>query len=83
MRTTLTTRGQTAVPAAIRERYRLRPGMRLEWLDTGHGIKVFPVPEDPITAFHGIAKGEHLIERLYQERREDRVREQSHSPVRS
>ncbi|HID51694.1 MAG TPA: AbrB/MazE/SpoVT family DNA-binding domain-containing protein [Anaerolineae bacterium] len=75
MQTSITKRGQTVVPAAIRKRHNIRPGDHLVWLDDGDIIKVIPVPADPIEALHGRGKGEHLLERLLAARREDRERE--------
>ncbi len=75
MHTTLTKRGQTVVPAEIRKRYNLKPGDYLVWLDTGEGIKVVPVPADPLEALTGCAKGEGLLEALYRYRKEERERE--------
>ena len=75
MQTTLTKRGQTVVPAEIRKRYNLRGGDHLAWIDTGEGIKVIPIPVDPIEALTGCARGENLLEALYKYRNEERERE--------
>ena len=72
MRTTVTKRAQTSVPAAIRKRYGIKGGDYLEWVDDGQVIKVIPVPADPIQALRGCAQGEGLVERLLEARREDR-----------
>ncbi|HFE67327.1 MAG TPA: AbrB/MazE/SpoVT family DNA-binding domain-containing protein [Chloroflexi bacterium] len=72
MQTSVTKRGQTVVPAAIRKRYNILPGDRLVWLDDGETITVIPVPDDPIKALRGRGKGERLVERLLASRREDR-----------
>lgn len=72
MRTTITKRSQTSVPAAIRERYGIGGGDFLEWIDDGLVIKVIPIPADPIRALRGSAKGERLTEKLLAARREDR-----------
>ena len=47
MRTTMTKRAQTVVPAALRERYNIKGGDFLEWIDDGKIIKVIPIPADP------------------------------------
>jgi AbrB family looped-hinge helix DNA binding protein len=72
MRTTVTKRAQTVVPAALRERYGIKGGDFLEWVDDGQVIKVIPIPGDPIKALRGSARGENLVERLLESRREDR-----------
>ncbi len=75
MRTTVTKRAQTVIPAAIRKRYGIKGGDFLEWVDDGQVIKVIPIPADPIKALRGCARGEGLVERLLEARRKDRERE--------
>ena len=75
MKSTLTRRGQTVIPSALRRRYRIEPGMTLQWIDTGRGIRVVPVPRDPIAALRGSGKGEGLANRLLRAREADRLRE--------
>lgn len=71
MITTVTKRAQTVVPAVIRERYNIKDGDLLEWIDDGQVIKVIPLPADPISALRGSAKGERLTEKLIISRQED------------
>lgn len=71
MRTTVTKRAQTVVPAALRERYGIKGGDFLEWIDDGRVIKVIPIPADPIKALRGSARGEKLLKRLAESRRKD------------
>ena len=71
MRTTVTKRAQTVVPAALRARYDIKGGDFLEWTDDGRVIKVIPIPADPIQALRGSARGEKLVERLIESRRQD------------
>lgn len=75
MQTAVTKRGQTVIPAAIRRRYGIGEGDRIEWLDEGRTIRVVPAPADPLRALRGRGKGEGLGERLLASRREDRDRE--------
>lgn len=75
MRTTVTKRAQTAIPAAIRKRYGIKGGDFLEWIDDGQVIRVVPIPTDPIQALRGCARGEKLLERLLKARRGDKERE--------
>ena len=75
MRTTVNRRGQTAIPAEFRRRYGIEEGTQVEWLDTGAGLRVIPVPSDPIAALKGSGRGERLLERLLQERARDRAAE--------
>ncbi len=75
MRTTVSQRGQTVIPAELRRRYRIEEGTQIEWVDTGAGLKVIPIPSDPVGSLRGIGKGERLVDRLLLERRRDRARE--------
>ncbi|MCD6586902.1 MAG: AbrB/MazE/SpoVT family DNA-binding domain-containing protein [Desulfobacteraceae bacterium] len=74
MRSTITSRGQTVIPAEIRRRFRLDPSKKLEWIVDHNRIKVVPVKADPIEAFRGQGKG-GSVQRLLQDRKRDSVRE--------
>jgi AbrB family looped-hinge helix DNA binding protein len=52
---TLSSKFQLVVPRGARERLRLRPGMRFTVLDKG-GV-LFLVPERPMRAYRGAARG--------------------------
>ncbi|MCA9940681.1 MAG: AbrB/MazE/SpoVT family DNA-binding domain-containing protein [Anaerolineales bacterium] len=74
MRSTITSRGQTVIPAPIRRRFNLTPADRLEWIVENNTIRVIPVHADPIAAFRGQGRG-GAVERLLAERQEDKARE--------
>jgi AbrB family looped-hinge helix DNA binding protein len=75
MRSTITSRGQTVVPAPIRDRFGLGPSSRLEWIVDGDGsIRVVPVDLDPIRAFRGSGAGGSTA-RLLADRSLDRKKE--------
>lgn len=74
MDSTVTKRGQTSIPVAIRERYHIKEGDRLAWLDDGETIRVIPLPSDPLTALRGAGRGERLVSQHLENRREDRER---------
>ena len=76
MESTVTERGQTAIPAALRKKYGLKAHMKLVWVDTGGGIRVVPVPTDAVKSFRGVFKGLGLTESLLKDRREEWEREQ-------
>jgi AbrB family looped-hinge helix DNA binding protein len=50
---TVTERGQTAIPARIRRRLGLKSGQKLSWVENGSMISLIPSCEDPIQAFRG------------------------------
>ena len=72
MESTVTVRGQTAIPIAIRKKYHIEPKTRLEWLDDGHTITVIPIPKDPIKALRGRLKKSNLLKILLKSREEER-----------
>lgn len=74
MRSTITERGQTVIPAAIRRKLGLSPADRLEWVVTSEGIRVIPVKADPIEALRGRGGG-GAANRLLDDRRADAARE--------
>jgi AbrB family looped-hinge helix DNA binding protein len=74
MRSIITSRGQTVIPAAIRRRFGLSSATRLEWIVEGDHIRVVPMPEDPIAAFQGQGKG-GATRRLLAERQRDETAE--------
>jgi len=74
MQSTITARGQTVVPAAIRNQFHLGPADRLEWLLDNGTIRVVPVRANPIEAFRGQGKG-GATARLLAARKEDSARE--------
>ena len=76
MESTVTERGQTAIPAALRRKYGLKAHMKLVWVDTGGGIRVVPVPTDAVKSFRGVFKGLGLTESVLKDRREELEREQ-------
>lgn len=75
MRTTVTKRGQTAIPAMVREKFGIRQGDSLEWMTDGQNIKVIPLWGDPISALKGCAKGSGLGQKLLAERKKDALRD--------
>lgn len=75
MRTTVSSRGQTAVPAEIRRRFNLKEASRLEWIIEGDVITVLPVPPDPAHAFRGSLRGKYTGKALLSARARERTRE--------
>lgn len=74
MTSTVTVRGQTAIPASIRRQFNITARTRLEWIDDGHSITVVPVPQDPIRALQGKYKDSRLSQALAEFRSRERAR---------
>lgn len=74
MRSTITERGQTVIPAAIRRQFHLSPADRLEWVSDNGTIRVVPVRANPVEAFRGQGKG-GSTDRLLAARREELAKE--------
>jgi len=72
MRSTVTVRGQTVVPASIRKRLNISPRTKLEWRVEGNVIIVYPIPSDPIAEIEGRLKGSGITQFLLEGRREER-----------
>ena len=72
MKTTVTVRGQTVVPAKIRKDHHIVPNTQLEWIDDGETIRVVPLPSDTIRAAKGITQG--LRQKLQEAREQERQR---------
>ena len=74
MTSTVTERGQTAIPAAIRRRYNLLAHSRIEWIDDGHSLTVVPVPADPVKTLRGAYRNRKLSAALVAARLKERAR---------
>lgn len=77
MKTTLSERGQTAVPAAIRDKFGLKPGQQFEWIEDGKTIHLLPIPKDPVKHFRGSSQG--LTRSLLIHRKKEREKERGGS----
>ena len=77
MRSTITARGQTVIPAPIRARFSLGPSQRLEWIVEDDGsIRVVPVDLTPVKAFRGMGQRGGSSQRLLADREAERQAEQ-------
>jgi len=72
MSVTISTRGQTVIPAEIRKKYGLGPHSKVEFIDTGKQIILVPLPSDPFKSSRGILKGLVSNKDLFELRRKER-----------
>ena len=76
MLSTVSIRGQTVIPRAIREAMGIVPNTRLEWIMQDGIITVLPIPPDPVRAAVGILKERGVsTAALLAERKAERERE--------
>ena len=54
-------RGRIVIPKEIRERYGLKPGDQLHFIDYGGVISIVPASKDPIKDSSGMLKGKTSI----------------------
>ena len=76
MLTTVSSRGRTSVPAELRRKYGIKGNTKLQWIDEGDYIAVFPIGNDPIKSFRGKSKGVDLVGLLLEGRRSERERDE-------
>lgn len=50
-------KGAVMIPAEVRERYGLRPGMRVHIVDYGDVLALLPASSDPVVASFGMLRG--------------------------
>lgn len=75
MHSTVSSRGQTAVPAGVRRHFRLEAHSRLEWIIDGDLITVLPLPANPLKMLRGSLKGRYSANMLLTARARERARE--------
>jgi len=65
-------KGQIVIPAAIRKRYRIEPGTRIQIMEYGGIIYLVPPVEDPIRAACGLLPSKPSLSRkLLRERKKE------------
>ena len=70
-------KGQVVIPKEIRRALGIKPGTQLHVRVEGKEVIFLPLPDDPIRALRGIAKGgPSLTKALLEDRREDLEREE-------
>ncbi|MBI2909759.1 MAG: AbrB/MazE/SpoVT family DNA-binding domain-containing protein [Chloroflexi bacterium] len=69
---TLSAKGWVVIPQKLRERYRLKKGDKVHFVDYGEVVAIVPVSKEPLKEAAGALKGESsLLRVLLQSRKED------------
>lgn len=69
---TLSEKGWVVIPQEIREKYHLKKGDKVHFIDYGGVISIIPVLKDPIEEGAGSVKGKtSLVKALLKARKED------------
>ncbi|MCI0443059.1 AbrB/MazE/SpoVT family DNA-binding domain-containing protein [bacterium] len=71
VKTTVTKKGQTVVPAEIRKKFQIKTNSKLIWTYDDSLITVVPAPDDPIRSLRGFSAGKALRQALLKSRKED------------
>lgn len=70
MKSKVSVRGQTVIPAKIRNALGITPKTVLDWRVEDGFIRIYPLPEDPVRALVGILRGKGSFEDFLRERNE-------------
>jgi AbrB family looped-hinge helix DNA binding protein len=69
---TLSAKGWVVIPQELRERYKLKKGDKVHFIDYGGVVVIVPVSKKPLDEAAGMLKGEtSLVQSLLQSRKED------------
>ncbi len=78
MQSKLSAKGWVVIPAALRKRYRLKPGMVVEFREEGEKILIVPRYSDPVEELFGKLAGRvSLTEALLEDRAAELKREEA------
>ena len=68
----LTSKGQLLIPKRLRNKYGIKPGVRVVFEETDKGVLLIPMNEQYFTSFAGILKSGNLKEDLKKMKVEDK-----------
>ncbi len=75
MNVKLSQKGWVVIPAALRQKYGLRPGANLQVVDYGGVLAIVPAFKEPVKQGAGILKsGNPLTQKIVEEHRRDQKR---------
>jgi AbrB family looped-hinge helix DNA binding protein len=77
-------KGRVVIPQELRDKYHIKKGDKVNFVDYGGIISIFPVPDDPIKEAAGSLKGKtSLTKALLDSRKEELELENRFESVRS
>jgi AbrB family looped-hinge helix DNA binding protein len=69
---TVSAKGWVVIPKEYRDKYNLKPGTKVGFVDYGGVLTLVPIPDDPIAALHGmLAGGPSMTAELMKEHRRE------------
>jgi len=72
----VSTKGWVVIPKALRDKYGLKKGTRVQVVDYGEVLALVPLPDDPLETLDGmLGDGPSLTADLLAERARERARE--------
>ena len=75
---TMTSKGQIVIPARLRRRYGLKPGVKVYFIERNDEILFQPVTREYIRSVHGLlASKTSVTKELLQERAKDKAHEEA------
>jgi AbrB family looped-hinge helix DNA binding protein len=78
MQSRVSTKGWVVIPAALRKRYRLKPGTVVEFREEGEKILIVPRDSDPVEGLFGKLAGRvSLTQALLEDRAAELKREEA------
>ncbi|MFC1713452.1 AbrB/MazE/SpoVT family DNA-binding domain-containing protein [Candidatus Poribacteria bacterium] len=52
----VSTKGQLVIPYKLRKKYGIDSHSQVRWIDTGRGLMLVPLTDDPVTSSRGMLK---------------------------
>ena len=72
----VSTRGQLVIPHKLRKKYGIESHSQVRWIDTGQGLMLIPLTDDPATSSRGMLKKTKVsTHSLLEARKEDKALE--------
>ena len=68
----ISTKGQLVIPVALRRKYHIKPGTRVQIYDEGDKIVIQPITPEYVKGLRGSLKDGGALKILEEERRKDR-----------